>query len=64
MFTWAPITVLLLIFDFAALLGLTLMFGGTGYEPQHARGKQPPSRHRTRSRGRDVDRVGFAGRAT
>ena len=64
MFTWAPLTMLLLLLGFAALLGLTLMFGGTGYEPQHARRKHPPSRHRTRSRGRDVDRVGFAGRAT
>jgi hypothetical protein len=64
MFTWAPLTMLLLLLGFAALLGLTLVFGGMGYQPQHARGKQPPSHQRPRSRGRDVDRGGFAGRAT
>ena len=56
MYSWAPLTVLLLLFGFATLLGLTLAFGGTGYEPQHAREKHPPSRHRTGGSGRDVRR--------
>jgi hypothetical protein len=60
MYSWAPLTMLLLLFGFAALLGLTLAFGGTGYEPQHAREKHLPSRHRTGGSGRHVHRGGLA----
>ena len=59
--SWAPLTMLLLLFGFATLLGLTLAFGGAGYEPQHAREKHPPSRHRTRDPGRNVRRRRLAG---
>jgi len=56
MYSWAPVAMLLLLFGFAALLGLTLAFGGTGYEPQHALEKHPPSRHRTGDPRRGVRR--------
>ena len=56
MYTWAPLTMLLLFFGFATLLGLTLVLGGSGYEPQHAREKYPPSRHRAAGSGRNVRR--------
>ena len=52
MFSWAPLAALLMFFGFVALLGLTLMFGGTGYEPQHAREKHQPSRRRSPGPGR------------
>ena len=60
---WAPFVTLLLL-AFALLLGLTLTFGGTGYEPQHARAKHPPSRHRSPDTGREVRRRGAAGLPT
>ena len=50
----APLAVLLLVFGFLALLGLTLAVGGTGYQAQHARPKHPPSRHRAVDPGGEV----------
>ncbi len=41
-----PLALLFLLFAFLALLGMTLALGGTGYQPQHARPRHPPSRHR------------------
>ena len=63
MYSVAPLTVLLLLFGFLALLGLTLAFGGNGYQAQHARPKHPPSRHRAVDPGGDVGRGYLVGRA-
>ena len=56
---WEPFITLLLL-AFALLFGVALTFGGTGYEPQHAREKHPPSRHRSPDTGREVRRGGIA----
>ena len=61
MFSSALLVALLLLFAFAMLLGLTLMFGGTGYEPQHARAKHPPSRHRVSGTGGEISGGRFVG---
>jgi len=61
MYSWAPLAMLLVLFGFATFLGLTLAFGGAGYDPQHAREKHPPSRPRTGGSGRDAHRGRLGG---